>query len=64
MNASNETIDLLDDRPIAQVIPFPKPRAQQLKEDMEKEYEERITRIRNKIQNINRMIQDSHSKEK
>lgn len=66
MSESKEITALHDDRPLAKVLPFPK-RVQGLSMrqayDEEKEFEERMSRIREKIQSINKMIHDAHFSE-
>lgn len=66
MNESNETTDLHKEQPGAKVIPFPK-RTQGLSMrqayNEEREFAERMARIREKIQSINKMIHDAHISE-
>ena len=63
--SSVATASLTDDQ-LAQVIPFPewaiKHRSPQaIAYEQTKEHEERMARIREKIQNINRMILENHN---
>jgi len=67
MSASNETTDSRDQRPLAKVIQLPKPlRGQSLRDAYEnqRELDERMASIRDKIRNINQMIHDAHFHER
>jgi hypothetical protein len=66
MKTMNESSVATDSRPDAQVIPFPtwairRTPPQAIPYEQTKEYEERMARIRDKIQNINRMLRENHN---